>query len=64
MYVDGVTLRTGITNARALIPQVLALIADKRLDPTPVATLVAPWEDAHRAFLEPTTKVIVTRASA
>ncbi|MEY4515084.1 MAG: hypothetical protein RLZZ450_7206, partial [Pseudomonadota bacterium] len=61
LYVDGVTLRTGITNARALIPQVLALIADKRLDPTPVATLVAPWEDAHRAFLEPTTKVIVTR---
>ncbi|MDB4987597.1 MAG: Zn-dependent alcohol dehydrogenase [Myxococcaceae bacterium] len=64
MYVDGVTLRTGITNARALIPQVLALMADKWLDPAPVATLVAPWEEAHRAFLEPTTKVIVTRAGS
>jgi alcohol dehydrogenase len=61
MYVDGVTLRTGITNSRALIPQVLELLASKRLDPTPVATLVAAWDDAPRAFLERTTKVIVAR---
>lgn len=62
MYLDGTTLRTGITNARRYIPEVLDLVASGRLDPTPVATLVAPWNDADRAFLEPTTKVIIARA--
>jgi threonine dehydrogenase-like Zn-dependent dehydrogenase len=61
MYRNGLTLRTGITNSRRLIPAVLDLIASGALDPAPVASLVAPWEDADRAFLEPTTKVIVSR---
>jgi threonine dehydrogenase-like Zn-dependent dehydrogenase len=63
MYRDGLTLRTGITNSRSLIPAVLDLIASGALDPAPVATLVAPWEDADRAFLERTTKVIVSRSA-
>jgi alcohol dehydrogenase len=62
MYIDGITLHTGISNARQHIPDVLALIAQGKLDPSPVATLVAPWESADHAFLEHTTKVIVTRA--
>jgi alcohol dehydrogenase len=61
MYMDGSTLRTGITNARTVIPNVLQLMADGRLDPAPVTTLLADWNDADRAFLEPTTKVIVKR---
>lgn len=64
MYLNGVTLRTGITNARAFIPAVLDLVASGRFDPSPVATLVAPWKDADRAFLERTTKVVVTRLSS
>jgi alcohol dehydrogenase len=62
MYFDGTELRTGITNARALIPRVLELVASGRLDPRPVATVVAPWDRADEAFLEGTTKVIVSRA--
>jgi len=61
MYLDGVTLRTGITNARALIPEVLRLVAEGKLDPSPVTTLLAPWNEADAAFYERTTKVIVTR---
>jgi hypothetical protein len=30
------------------------------LDPTPVTTVLAPWDDADRAFLERTTKVVVS----
>jgi hypothetical protein len=34
------------------------------LDPAPVTTVLAPWADADRAFLEKTTKVVVTRVPA
>jgi threonine dehydrogenase-like Zn-dependent dehydrogenase len=61
MYTRGTTLSTGITNARSHIPEVLALIAQRKLDPTLVTTLTADWEDADRAFLEDTTKVVVCR---
>ncbi|MDD9965113.1 MAG: alcohol dehydrogenase catalytic domain-containing protein [Myxococcales bacterium] len=61
MYVDGITLRTGITNARALIPRVLSLVAEGRLDPAPVTTLLTTWSDAQRALLAQTTKVVVAR---
>jgi hypothetical protein len=40
---------------------VIELISSKRFVPERVATLVADWEDAHEAFLERTTKVVVTR---
>jgi alcohol dehydrogenase len=61
MYVDGLTLRTGITNARAIIPHVLALVAERRLDPSLVTTLRAPWADAPEALATVTTKVVITR---
>jgi alcohol dehydrogenase len=64
MYRDGIGFRTGITNSRPLIPQVLDLVAKGLLQPALVTTLVAPWEDADRAFLEKTTKVVVTRAGS
>lgn len=61
MFVDGITLRTGISNARPQIPEVLALVAQGRLDPLPVTTRVADWRDGHEAFLERTTKLVITR---
>jgi threonine dehydrogenase-like Zn-dependent dehydrogenase len=64
MYVDGITLRTGITNARPLIPEVLRLVSTGQVDPSPVTTLLAPWDDAHEAFLDPTTKVVVSRLTS
>jgi len=62
MYRDGTSLHTGITNARPIIPKVLELVAKGALDPEPVTTLLAPWDDADSAFLERTTKVVVSRA--
>jgi threonine dehydrogenase-like Zn-dependent dehydrogenase len=56
------TATTGITNSRSPIPQVLELVAKGALDPAPVTTVLAPWADADRAFLEPTTKVVVSHA--
>ncbi|MEO8177952.1 MAG: alcohol dehydrogenase catalytic domain-containing protein [Deltaproteobacteria bacterium] len=61
MYVDGLTLTTGISNARVNIPAVLGLLAEGRFDPRLVTTRVAPWESAHEALHEKTTKLIVAR---
>ena len=61
MYVDGITLKTGMVNARVHIPDILDLVASGRLTPSLITTLVADWNDADRAFLERTTKVVVTR---
>jgi len=62
MYANDSTLRTGVSHARAALPEVLALIASGRFDPARVTTLVADWHDAPLAFLERTTKVVVQRA--
>ena len=62
MFANDSTLRTGVSHARAALPEVLALIASGRFDPTRVTTLVANWNEAPLAFLERTTKVVVQRA--
>jgi threonine dehydrogenase-like Zn-dependent dehydrogenase len=62
MYANDSTLRTGVSHARAALPEVLALMASGRFDPAPVTTLTADWDDAPEAFLERTTKVVVQRA--
>jgi threonine dehydrogenase-like Zn-dependent dehydrogenase len=61
MYVDGTTLTTGISNARANIPAVLGVIAEGRFDPRLVTTRVAEWGEAAEAMGERTTKVVVRR---
>ncbi len=61
MYVDSTTLHVGLAHPRRDLPHVIALIAAGRFDPSPVATLVADWEDAPTAFATPATKVIVRR---
>lgn len=52
MYGRNVTLHFGRAHARALIPEVLELLARGRLDPRAVITNVAPLEDAPRALGE------------
>jgi alcohol dehydrogenase len=52
MYGRNVTLHFGRTHARALMPEVLELLASGRLDPGPIVTDVAPLEDAPRALGE------------
>jgi threonine dehydrogenase-like Zn-dependent dehydrogenase len=61
MYVNGGTLKTGLANVRADLPDILETISSGRLKPELVTTLVAAWDQAPEALLEPTTKVILVR---
>jgi threonine dehydrogenase-like Zn-dependent dehydrogenase len=63
MYSMGLTLRNGVTNARPAIPAILELVRDGRLRPERITTTTADWKDADQAFLENSTKVVVTRAA-
>ncbi len=62
MYMTCASLRVGISHPRADLPALLRLIEQRRFDPSVVSTLVADWEDAPRALLERTTKVVLHRA--
>lgn len=61
MYLNDATLRIGVAHAREHLPAVLDLIAQKRFNPSVVTTLLSPWDDAPRALLEPSTKVVLQR---
>lgn len=61
MYTRGCTLHTGRCHARALIPEVLALVADGRLDPALVPSAVVRFDDAESALTELPTKLILAR---
>jgi threonine dehydrogenase-like Zn-dependent dehydrogenase len=59
MYTRGCTLHTGRCHARALIPEVLPLIADGRLDPAIVTSAVVGFDEAQDALADPPTKLIL-----
>jgi threonine dehydrogenase-like Zn-dependent dehydrogenase len=61
MYTRGVRFVTGRVSARAVIPQVIALLADG-LDLSPVVDRVVPWEDAPAVWPTMTGKTVFTRA--
>ncbi len=61
MYTRGVTFHVSRADSRRLLPEVLALVASGRLDPLAIPTTIVPWEEAPRAWLEPTTKLVVVR---
>jgi threonine dehydrogenase-like Zn-dependent dehydrogenase len=60
MYTRGCTLHAGRCHARALIPGVLELIQDGRLDPSVVTSRVVGFDDAVEAMAEPPTKLVLT----
>ena len=59
MYTRGCAFHTGRCHARALIPQVLALIADGRLEPARVTSSVVGFDDAPDALADPPTKLVL-----
>jgi alcohol dehydrogenase len=61
MYTKGITFLTGRVHARPAIPEVLALIADGRLDPRPVTRREVAWEDAPQALAEHLEKLVINR---
>ena len=52
MYGRNVTLKIARAHARALIPEVLALMTDGRLQPERVTTVIAGLDDAPRALTD------------
>ena len=63
MYGTGLTFVTGRVDSRAVLPEVLALVASGKLRPEQVTTRVASWLDAAEAMLDSTVKVVVARPS-
>ena len=62
MYLKSTTLHVGVSHPSTDLPATLALIQSGSFDPGKVNTLVASWEDAPRALLERSTKVVIRRA--
>ncbi len=63
MYSRGLTLRSGLTNSRSVIPEIVKLIATKKLRPEELTSIQGAFDDAHELFRTKLTKVIVTRSS-
>ncbi len=61
MYINGITHKTGLANARTDAEKVLNLIRTNKLDLSQVTTKLDTWNNAVDAFLSKTSKVIVTR---
>jgi alcohol dehydrogenase len=61
MYTRGITFRTSRVNARAVIPDVLALVSTGRLRPELVTSEVVAWDDADMALASLSAKRVVVR---
>lgn len=61
MYTRGVTFHVSRTDSRRLLPEVLGLVADGRLDPLAVPVTTVDWPEADHAWLVPATKLVLRR---
>jgi threonine dehydrogenase-like Zn-dependent dehydrogenase len=61
MYMKGISFHTGRVHSRAVLPEVLALLVERRFDPDLVTTERASWNEAPEALLHYTTKLVVER---
>jgi threonine dehydrogenase-like Zn-dependent dehydrogenase len=59
MYGRGCTLHTSRVHARAVMPDVLALVSAGRLDPAVVTSAVVGFDDAPTALADPPTKLVL-----
>jgi threonine dehydrogenase-like Zn-dependent dehydrogenase len=62
MYMQSGTLRLGVAHPSADLPGLMRLLEERPFDPGVVTTLVGDWDDAPRALLERSTKVVIRRA--
>lgn len=61
LYTLGIRFFIGRAHSVSLLPEVMPLIAARRLRPEEVTTRIVPWEQAPQAWLEDTIKLVVTR---
>ncbi len=64
LYTLGIRFFIGRAHAVSLLPEVMPLVADRRLRPEEVTTRVVGWEQAPEAWLEDTIKLVVKRDDA
>ena len=62
MYAKNLTLKTGLANPMADIPQMLQFIREHKVDPSLVSTHIGDWENASQDLLKKTTKVMIKRS--
>jgi threonine dehydrogenase-like Zn-dependent dehydrogenase len=60
MYTIGVTFKTGRTDARRYLPEVLEL-RQRGLRPEVILSATASWAEAAEAFVDPPRKLVITR---
>jgi alcohol dehydrogenase len=61
MYTKGVTFHLSRADSRRFLPTVIELVASGRLDPAAIPTTTVTWADAAKAWLEPATKLVISR---
>lgn len=61
MYSRGITFETSRVQSRAVLPHILELLREGRLQAPSLTTRTAGWDDAADAWLEPSTKLVVVR---
>ena len=61
LYAKNLTIKTGLANSMADIPNMLTFIKDNNMKPEIVTTYVGHWDDAEKGLLKNTTKVIIKR---
>jgi alcohol dehydrogenase len=61
MYATDATLHMGVSHPRAILPALLDFIARTGFPAERVATTVADWDDAPRAYASRTTKLVLHR---
>lgn len=61
LYAKNLTIKTGLANAMADIPQMLDFIKANAMRPELVTTFVGEWEKADKGLLKNTTKVVIKR---
>lgn len=64
MYANDVTLKVGVSNVRAVLPEVLDFIARTEFPAELVTTATEDWNDAPDAFAAHTTKLVLHRPKA
>lgn len=61
MYATDITLRVGVSHARAVLPDVLDFVATTKFPAEQVTTMSVPWRDAPHAYTARTTKLVLHR---
>jgi threonine dehydrogenase-like Zn-dependent dehydrogenase len=62
MYTKGITFKTGRVHARPVMPKVLELVRDGRLDPEVATSRVVRWDEAAEALADLDSKLVISRA--